>query len=201
MGEYSLPVELRQAVPSTGPSRAGSPQISASYRHLPALPGLGLFSSKVRTSLHSSAEEALGRGQLRLMQLLAPALVGRAKVFGNQLALHRDMTCDDMPFFDGPGTMYAPLGPETCLVRMPEVRCAAGCAMLCWELLIGVLWGSMLQLWTVLACMVAAARQAARMHGGCSAAGWPFMVRCDACPATCSPPVSACPSATAWAAW
>ena len=57
------------------------------------------------------------------MQLLAPALVGRAKVFGNVLALRPDMVCEDMPYFDAPGTAVAPLGLERCaLMAMPEVR-------------------------------------------------------------------------------
>ena len=68
--------------------------------------------------------------RLRLFQLLAPALVGRAKVFGNQLALRSDMVCEDMPYFDAPGTLAAPLGPERCdVLALPEVRDhQAGCA-------------------------------------------------------------------------
>jgi hypothetical protein len=97
------------------------------YGHYLSLPGLRGFWSKAGAGRASfkAQEPAGGSGseQLRLVQLLAPALVGRAKVFGNTLALRPDMVCEDMPYFDAPGTGVAPLGLERCApTAMPEVR-------------------------------------------------------------------------------
>lgn len=38
-----------------------------------------------------------------LAQILPPRMVGRAKVFGNKLALKDDIRCTDTPYFDAPG--------------------------------------------------------------------------------------------------
>jgi hypothetical protein len=126
MGQYSLPAGLQAAAAATmGSSRAGSPLMgSEAYMQLPSF---GLFGGRGRASYRSGMSEHSSAEQLRLVQLLAPALVGRARVFGNALALRPDMVCEDMPYFDGPGTAVAPLGPEPCLqVELPEVGVALG---------------------------------------------------------------------------
>jgi hypothetical protein len=124
MGQYSLPPALQAAAVAamgSSSSRAGSPLIgNESYLQLPSF---GLFGRKARSSYRNGVSEHNSIEQLRVVQLLAPALVGRAKVFGNALALRPDMVCEDMPYFDGPGTAAAPLGPEPCLqAELPEVR-------------------------------------------------------------------------------
>jgi len=50
-----------------------------------------------------------GAPRLRLYQVLAPSLVGRAKVFGNRLALGPGFVCVDAPYFDAPAAWRAPL--------------------------------------------------------------------------------------------
>jgi hypothetical protein len=135
MGLYSLPPALQAAALAAmgssstsggGSSRAGSlpvtlPRVctTSAWRALgwAMRPEYGHKDCSTRSSQ-----------QLRVVQLLAPALVGRAKVFGNALALRPDMVCEDMPYFDGPGTAVAPLGPEPCLqAELPEVRGGMPC--------------------------------------------------------------------------
>jgi hypothetical protein len=38
-----------------------------------------------------------------MYQILPPALIGRAKVFGNKLALKEGYVCVDQPYFSAPG--------------------------------------------------------------------------------------------------
>eukprot|EP00877_Chromochloris_zofingiensis_P010007 jgi/Chrzof1/525/Cz01g19010.t1 len=44
---------------------------------------------------------------VRLIQIIAPALLGRARVFGNRLSLNEDWVCVDKPYFDAPGSYEA----------------------------------------------------------------------------------------------
>ena len=43
---------------------------------------------------------------LKLYQILPPSLAGRAKVFGNKLALKDDWLCVDQPYFNAPGVIW-----------------------------------------------------------------------------------------------
>ena len=68
-------------------------------------------------SLLGGSGAAMARHSFRLMDPVSQRM----------LALRPDMVCEDMPYFDGPGTAAAPLGPETSdsSLCMPEV--GAGC--------------------------------------------------------------------------
>ncbi len=68
---------------------------------------------------------------VRVVQLLAPVLVGRAKVFGNQLMLRAGMPCLDMPYFDAPSTQTAPLGAELQSAQEEEEVCMPACWVDC----------------------------------------------------------------------
>eukprot|EP00878_Enallax_costatus_P015917 GHUV01016686.1.p1 GENE.GHUV01016686.1~~GHUV01016686.1.p1 ORF type:complete len:509 (+),score=139.69 GHUV01016686.1:281-1807(+) len=50
-----------------------------------------------------SADE-MRRPRVRLVQILAPSLVGRAFVWGSKLSLKSSWVCTDAPYFDAPGT-------------------------------------------------------------------------------------------------
>uniref|UniRef100_A0A383VRV6 Guanylate cyclase domain-containing protein n=1 Tax=Tetradesmus obliquus TaxID=3088 RepID=A0A383VRV6_TETOB len=50
------------------------------------------------------------RQRVRLVQILAPSLVGRAAVWGNQLSLKSSWVCCDAPYYEAPGAVEAPLG-------------------------------------------------------------------------------------------
>ncbi len=146
MGQYSLPaginVAATAAAAATNGRRPDSQQSSPKggagdghghFLHLPVFGGLWNRSSGTSSF---RGQDTSSPDKLRVLQLLAPALVGRAKVFGNQLALRADMSCEDMPYFDGPGTMHAPLGPERLAsIMMPEVsgklqRCSVGATLM-----------------------------------------------------------------------
>jgi hypothetical protein len=49
---------------------------------------------------------------VRLVQIIAPPLVGRAKVFGNALSLPAGWVCVDPPYFSAPAAGELPLVPE-----------------------------------------------------------------------------------------
>lgn len=53
------------------------------------------------------APAAAAASSIRVYQLLAPALVARAHVFGNRMALKPGATCLDLPYFDAPGGAMA----------------------------------------------------------------------------------------------
>jgi hypothetical protein len=137
MGSYMLPAGLQAAaVPAAAAtSRHEEDLEEGDHGHFLSLPGLRRFWPRA-TKVMVPAPGAGGDNQqlLRVVQLLVPALVGRAKVFGNTLVLRPDMVCEDMPYFDGPGTDVAPLGLEgnEASLRMPEVgqggRCTLGIA-------------------------------------------------------------------------
>jgi hypothetical protein len=46
-----------------------------------------------------------GSRVVRLVQVLSPALVGRAHVWGNKLAVRSTWVCVDAPYFEAPGEM------------------------------------------------------------------------------------------------
>jgi hypothetical protein len=131
MGQYSLPAGINVAATAAAAVNAGrqassqqnSPRaphaepVGDGHGHFLNLPGFASFWHRPSGISSFKAQDTSSSDRLRVLQLLAPALVGRAKVFSNQLALRADMTCEDMPYFDGPGTMYAPLGPE----RLPSI--------------------------------------------------------------------------------
>jgi hypothetical protein len=153
MGQYTLPPGLNiaatiaaAAVAAVGgagsggmgrrmPSRLPGNRYFRTWRDRIRLPCLGEKWVKPPPigSFRASSEQIRNAEKLRVMQLLAPELVGRAKVFGNQLALRADMKCQDMPYFDGPGTMTTPLGPEKSIISPPEVgtRDACDCVRVC----------------------------------------------------------------------
>ena len=80
-----------------------------------SLPGLKRLWPQATKVMIPTAGAGSDEHLLGVVQLLAPALVGRAKVFGNTLVLQADMVCEDMPYFDGPVLGVAPHGPEPCL--------------------------------------------------------------------------------------
>jgi hypothetical protein len=52
----------------------------------------------------SSGANSVGpRQRVRLVQILAPSLVGRAAVWGNQLSLKSSWVCCDAPYYEAPG--------------------------------------------------------------------------------------------------
>lgn len=59
----------------------------------------------------SSRPCACACAQVRLYQLLAPELVGRAVVFGAKLALPDSWRCIDLPYFAAPGTWVSTAQP------------------------------------------------------------------------------------------
>jgi hypothetical protein len=54
----------------------------------------------------SSSSNTVGpRQRVRLVQILAPSLVGRAAVWGNQLSLKSSWVCCDAPYYEAPGML------------------------------------------------------------------------------------------------
>lgn len=70
---------------------------------------------------------------VRLIQIVAPALLGRARVFGNQLQFKEDWACVDMPYFDAPGApSQQNLEGSTAVSCMPAVTaCKCCCGLQC----------------------------------------------------------------------
>jgi hypothetical protein len=120
MGQYSLLANLtasgaRRTIAMPGSLAGPQPNPGGML----SLSGLAFWSRAIRGNLRVGCSDARPE-QLRLFQLLPPALAGRAKTFGK--ALRADMACTDMPYFDAPGTLVAPLGLEAFLPQdMPEV--------------------------------------------------------------------------------
>jgi len=59
--------------------------------------------------------------RLRLYQILPPSLLGRAKIFGNKLALKEEWVCVDLPYFAAPGTLEAPIGLVEGAGELPNI--------------------------------------------------------------------------------
>lgn len=76
-------------------------------RSLSVLSSVSGYASRAQRSMtgdvSTSSEAGAGCGQVRLYQLLAPELAGRAVVFGSKLALCDDWRCIDPPYFAAPG--------------------------------------------------------------------------------------------------
>jgi hypothetical protein len=51
----------------------------------------------------SSSSGVASKQRVRLVQILAPSLVGRAAVWGNQLSLKSNWVCCDAPYYEAPG--------------------------------------------------------------------------------------------------
>jgi hypothetical protein len=51
----------------------------------------------------SSSSGVAAKQRVRLVQILAPSLVGRAAVWGNQLSLKSNWVCCDAPYYEAPG--------------------------------------------------------------------------------------------------
>jgi hypothetical protein len=64
--------------------------------------------------------------RVRLVQICAPPVLGRAKVFGNRLALKDDWVCVDSPYFDAPAALVAPLGDRASLLFSDAAAADAG---------------------------------------------------------------------------
>jgi hypothetical protein len=54
-------------------------------------------------SSSSSSSTVAAKQRVRLVQILAPSLVGRAAVWGNQLSLKSNWVCCDAPYYEAPG--------------------------------------------------------------------------------------------------
>lgn len=118
MGNYLLPDGLTAAssgrrtiaVPG-GPSRSHpAPAPGPGPGTFMPVPGpLSFWTRALWGPARVACQEGGQAEQLRLFQLLAPALAGRAMAFGNRV--RGAIACDDMPYFDAPGALVAPLGP------------------------------------------------------------------------------------------
>jgi hypothetical protein len=129
MGQYSLPPNLASGARRTIARPGSQARPQPAFRGILSLSGLAFWSRAIRGHLRVGCSDARPE-HLRLFQLLPPLLAGRAKTFGK--VLRTEMACTDTPYFDAPGALVAPLGPEAFLPQdMPEVRaCCACCA--CW---------------------------------------------------------------------
>jgi hypothetical protein len=98
-------------------------QHTVAMRSNSLVPQPGTVKSMRRTSLGSTAGSSTEASAgpripaalptVRLYQVVAPALAGRAAVFGSHLALQRTWHCIDAPYFSAPGAsgLTAPAGP------------------------------------------------------------------------------------------
>ena len=81
---------------------AGWPSRSASRRHLSMI-----LHPHVQHHHHHDCQQQqqqpVQAPTLRLFQVLAPALAGRAVLFGNKLDLKSNWKCVDLPYFAAPG--------------------------------------------------------------------------------------------------
>jgi hypothetical protein len=84
--------------------RRGSDRVTS-----PTAAAAGAAAGGVRSSRGSAGGAACPRCSssssqvVRLVQVLSPALVGRAHVWGNKLAIRSTWVCVDAPYFEAPG--------------------------------------------------------------------------------------------------
>ncbi|KXZ47811.1 hypothetical protein GPECTOR_32g423 [Gonium pectorale] len=99
------------------------------YTHCPGSKRLPLFSVDASTAPATPGaggapppgQRSKGPERLRLYQVAPPALVGRAKAFGNKVTLKDEWVCSDQPYFSAPGTLDAPLGNVDGPVLLPPI--------------------------------------------------------------------------------
>jgi hypothetical protein len=102
----TLPAQMQliQQQQQAGPwARSVSMMLSVSGQ---ALGAAASRAQRSMTDVSTSSEAGMsGCGQVRLYQLLAPELAGRAVVFGSKLALCDNWHCIDPPYFAAPGAL------------------------------------------------------------------------------------------------
>lgn len=66
------------------------------------------------------------RPRMRLYQVLAPSLVGRARHFGSAVALKSEWVCVDAPYFDAPAAAEFALSPRDVPPQQVRTRSMPG---------------------------------------------------------------------------
>ncbi|EFJ44638.1 hypothetical protein VOLCADRAFT_95039 [Volvox carteri f. nagariensis] len=124
MGEYSYcpgakRLPLFQFEPTTATATATTPTAAAAAAAAEAAAAAGTGSAPSTPQAAMRRTNGTIVAVIRVFQILSPSLVGRAKVFGNKLALRDEWRCSDDPYLAAPGTLKVPLGPADIVAPNP----------------------------------------------------------------------------------